>query len=340
MATRKSNAWRTWLALGLALAIAVASVAGGIVAGRWADEAERARPPTRLIAALPPEPPRPMPAPSVSGPDISAAAEIAPPLAVVPPDASVPETPVAATRPSIPTRPPRPAPSPSGPARIALVFDDMGVDRRLSAEVIALPGPLTVSFLPYAEHLTEQVSAAKRAGHEVMLHLPMEPEGRASPGPNALLMALDDDEIRRRLVLNLDRFSGYVGVNNHMGSRFTADAAKMGLVIAVLHERGLFFLDSRTSPRSVGLAVARAAGVPSIARDVFLDHDPRLFPIEGQLRETVAIARKHGQASAIGHPHPGTIAAVRAWLEARDPGLVLVSVSSLLPSAATAMRLN
>ena len=104
---------------------------------------------------------------------------------------------------------------------VAIVIDDVGIDRPRSKRAWELPGPLTMSFLPYAKDLREQARAARARGHELMLHLPMEPTGRADPGPNALLVSLSDAELKQRTLAALDSFDGYVGVNNHMGSRFT-----------------------------------------------------------------------------------------------------------------------
>src|SRR5690606_34427058 len=121
-------------------------------------------------------------------------------------------------------------------------------------------------------------------GHELMLHLPMEPEGAVTdPGPNALLLDLPPEELRRRLVVSLNRFDGYVGLNNHMGSRFTADRPAMELVLGEVKARGLLFLDSRTTDRSVGDRVADEMGVPRARRDVFLDNDRDPAAIRRQL---------------------------------------------------------
>ena len=147
---------------------------------------------------------------------------------------------------------------------VAVVIDDVGLDRPRSKRAWELPGPLTMSFLPYAKDLREQARAARAKGHELMLHLPMEPTGRADPGPNALLVSLSDAELRQRTTAALDSFDGYVGVNNHMGSRFTAFRPGMETVLRQFKGRGLMFLDSRTTAQSVGDQLAQEIGVPSI----------------------------------------------------------------------------
>src|SRR3546814_10885137 len=125
----------------------------------------------------------------------------------------------------------RAVPPPAGAKSpfVAILIDDAGLDRKDTARAIALPGPITLSFMTYANELAAQSQAARAAGHELMLHMPMEPLDlpRNDPGPNALLMKLDSAEIQRRLDWDLARFDGYVGVNNHMGSRFTRDQDRM-----------------------------------------------------------------------------------------------------------------
>lgn len=231
--------------------------------------------------------------------------------------------------------PPAPAPPvPPGSARhakprIALVIDDMGLDRVGSARATRLPKAVTLSWLPYAPHLAAQVRAA--TGHEALLHLPMEPIGHDNPGPEALLTSLSSEEIQRRVQKALDSFADYDGVNNHMGSKFTADADKMALVAEALRIRGLYFLDSRTSARSVGLQIAEKYQVPSVGRDVFLDDTVEASAIRAQLEQTERIARRKGYAIAIGHPHTATLEALETWIpEAEAKGFELVPLRTLV----------
>src|SRR5262249_40596056 len=153
--------------------------------------------------------------------------------------------------------------------------------------------------------------------------MPMEPLGHDDPGPGALLTNLSSDEVRARFDKALDSFSGFDGVNNHMGSKFTADEAGMQIVIGELQKRHLFFLDSRTSARSVGDAVAREHGVPTTRRDVFLDDTMTAEAVNAQLAQLERVARHKGVAVAIGHPHDVTLTALEAWLPAAQKrGLV------------------
>ena len=151
----------------------------------------------------------------------------------------------------------------------------MGVHIPNGLRVVDLPGPLTLALMTYARDLGALSAAALEAGHELLLHVPMEPTDRDwDTGPNALMLGLDSDELARRLAWNFSRFEGYVGVNNHMGSRFTEDKAAMAPLMAELAARGLFFLDSLTTIHSAVPQASRDAGVSYIGRDVFLDNDP------------------------------------------------------------------
>jgi len=221
---------------------------------------------------------------------------------------------------------------------IAIVIDDLGLNRRQTAAVMALPGPLTLAFIPYAEDLANQTGAAQAQGHEIFLHLPMEPIDPAkNPGPNALLTSLTPDELAMRLAENLDRFSGYVGVNNHMGSRLTQDAGAMAIVMAELKRRNLLFLDSLTIGNSVANLTAQRLGVPSARRDIFLDNDPEVAAILAQLSALEAVASRRGFAIAIGHPYSATVAALTQWMPgALARGYRIVPASEIIdPSKLT-----
>ena len=218
-----------------------------------------------------------------------------------------------------------------GTPMIALLIDDMGEVRDWSDRIVALPAPLTLSYFPHSPNLTEQVEGARRAGHEIMLHLPMEPDDETeNPGPNPLLTGLDPDELRHLAVTMLDSLDGYVGVNNHMGSRFTLDEAAMAVVLAEVRDRGLLFLDSRTAPNSVGHGLATALGMPALRRDIFVDNEADSGLIEAQLAAVESHARTHGYAIAIAHPRPDTITALAGWLDGVvGRGFVLVPVSTI-----------
>jgi uncharacterized protein len=139
------------------------------------------------------------------------------------------------------------------------------------------------------------------------------------------------DEILEQLRWGLDRFDGFVGINNYMGTKFTADANSMAPVMAELRARGLAFLDSRTSSASTGVRLAIAYGVPHAACDVFLDDDQTPAAIAKELTRAEQMARQHGSAIAIGHPHDATITALKSWLpQIEEKGLALVPVSAVV----------
>ena len=225
------------------------------------------------------------------------------------------------------------APEAGGKPIIAIVIDDMGSNREVSAKVIELPPPITVSFFPWVQRLERQVEVARAAGHEIMAHVPMEPQARAQdPGPNYLGMTQSAQEIRARLRWNLDKFDfGIVGINNHMGSRFTSSGPGMGVVMAELLKRQMLFLDSRTTRDSVGGQMAAEFGLPYAVNDLFLDNEVSAEGVTRRLAELEARARRKGSAIAIGHPHLETVEALRAWIpRAEKSGFLLVPLSAVV----------
>jgi polysaccharide deacetylase 2 family uncharacterized protein YibQ len=218
-------------------------------------------------------------------------------------------------------------------SRIALVIDDVGVNIPNGWQVVELPGPLTLALMTYARDLDILSAAALDAGHELLLHVPMEPTDKEwDTGPNALTLDLTPEELQRRMNWAFDRFEGYVGVNNHMGSRFTEDLVAMDRVMAELSARGLFFLDSLTTMHSVGPESSRAAGVSYLARDVFLDNEPNPEAIWRQIGELEGVAQARGFAIGIAHPKGATIQVLQEWLPTlAKRGITLVPVSALLP---------
>ena len=217
-------------------------------------------------------------------------------------------------------------------AKIVIVMDDLGLDKRQARQTIALPAPLTLSYMAYADDLNRQTAQARAAGHELMLHIPMEPRSSTiDPGPNVLLSGLPRDELLKSINWNLDQTDSVVGINNHMGSRFTSDLEGMQTVTEVLNERGLLFLDSVTSGSSVAHTAAEDAGIPFAVRNVFLDHEDDLASIKRQLKVTELVANRTGVAIAIGHPRAKTLEALKEWLPTlSDRGFQLVPISAVV----------
>jgi uncharacterized protein len=218
-----------------------------------------------------------------------------------------------------------------GAPRIAIIIDDVGIDVPNSKRAIGLPPAVTLSFLPNTPRLAELTSLARAAGHEMLLHMPMEPIGNEKPGEGALLTNLPPEENRARLLKALDSFSGYDGVNNHMGSKFTASREGMAVVADVLAEKRFFFFDSLTTPKSAAGEVMRERRVPTAARDVFLDNNTSSAAVKARLAEAEKIAQSKGQAVAIGHPHPTLVQALEKWIpEAEKKGFKIVPVRDLV----------
>jgi uncharacterized protein len=346
--------------VGIAIGLA-AGLAGGLALA-WLDGRHGpSRPPTQVAAIVPPKPAQPAPAPlpettppatpptyveqTEPGPDESAdddsGAMTQGPVSATPepaaPESFAPQ-PQAAT--PIPATPP-PAQAwlqnamayadPGGQPMIAIVLDDVGAAPADAPGAVALPAAITLSIMTYAPNAAHLADEARKAGHEIMVHVPMEPISRdADPGKNALLTSLSSSEIQHRLDWDLAQFQGYVGINNHMGSRFTQNAAGMQIVLEALKARGLLFLDSRTIAGSVGDRMAGQLGVTHVKRDVFLDDVIDEADIRTELARVEAVARKQGFAIAIGHPHPDTVAALRQWIpEAKARGFVLVPITAI-----------
>lgn len=215
---------------------------------------------------------------------------------------------------------------------IAIVVDDLGMNRRRTAQTTALAPPLTLAFLPYAGDLERQTAAAREAGHELLVHVPMEPlDGAFDPGPKALMTGMDGGEVSRRLDWNLARFEGFVGLNNHMGSKFTAHRDGMETVINELRKRGLLYLDSRTTGATMGLELARELGVPHAVRNVFLDNVVSVEAVRSRLADLEDVARRQGFAVGICHPHQATLEALAEWIGTLDQrGFRLVPLSAVV----------
>ena len=203
-----------------------------------------------------------------------------------------------------------------GRPAITIVIDDLGVIRSGTSRTLALPGPLTLSWFPFAHRLAEQVSEGVARGHETTLHMPMQagPHTEASVGPDPLRVDLPAAVNLARLRAALAAVPGIVGLNNHMGTVATRDAALMELVAQEAKAQGMLFLDSVVIPHSEGVRRCDAAGVPTAARDVFIDNTARPDDIAGQLAAIEAQALRTGHCIAIGHPRPHTLDALEAWL--------------------------
>lgn len=246
------------------------------------------------------------------------------PIESQPPQRPAPEAPSEAAA----KRQERPAPR----ARIAVVIDDVGYNLEELETFLHFAAPLTLSVLPNLPHTEESARRIAAAGKEMLLHLPMEAVNGNDPGPGAILTSQEDEQIRRLLEDSFAQVPQAVGMNNHMGSRATADRRVMNVVMETLQSNGRYFLDSRTTTETVGQETARAHSVPYLERDVFLDNEPRDKAIRKALEDGIDVARRKGSAILIGHVRNPQIVEVigRLVRELERSGVELVFLSDLL----------
>lgn len=195
-------------------------------------------------------------------------------------------------------------------AYISVIIDDLGQNLPRDRRVLALPGPVTAAIMPDTPHATEVAREAHRAGKIVILHMPMDP----ATGPFAWHPHLPIDELEKRLNAALNVVPYTAGINNHMGSRMTAQPAAMAWLMADLQRRQKIFVDSRTSAQTVAAAEAQKIGLASVSRDVFLDDERTEEAILTQLQTAISLARRQGSAVMIGHPYPQTLAVLEREL--------------------------
>lgn len=300
MAKKKRGAGFSWLLLLL-----------GFIAGTGAA--------MLLFTYMGPEPSRP----PVKPPEVIIPAVPQPLPTVEPPPVAEPPAPPETLRPSV-----RP--------RLAIIIDDMGPDIKKLAELLEVRGQLTIAIMPNMRDSGRISSLAAARGLDVIVHMPMEPRElmEHNPGGGALLVAMSPEEIRLKVEEGMKTVPDAIGINNHMGSRFTEDEQRMREVLKVVKKKDMLFVDSRTTSNSVAGRVARDLGVPSADRNVFLDNTRDVEYIKAQLREAARLAKRGGRAIAIGHPYPETIKALREAVPglAAD-GVDVVGISEIVTPA-------
>ena len=216
--------------------------------------------------------------------------------------------------------------------QIAIIIDDLGSNLELSERAIRLDPSVTLAFLPYPETVPLLAQRAISVGHEVLIHMPMEPlDSSIDPGPGALLLNMTFRELLKQLRWAFQQIPEAVGLNNHMGSKFTRDENAVSTLMGELKARDMLFLDSRTTPDTLGLIIARKRHVRSTSRDVFLDNDRSKEAIKAQLALLETISHENGKSVAIGHPYPETLSVLEEWLAtAETRGYLPVSISGLV----------
>ncbi|MBL0226174.1 MAG: divergent polysaccharide deacetylase family protein [Geobacteraceae bacterium] len=223
---------------------------------------------------------------------------------------------------------------PSGRAgRLAIIIDDMGSSMQEARSLAGIGVPLTFSVIPGLRSYREVAAFAAANGIETMIHIPMQskgwPERRLEN--NGLLVSMEDAAISERIEEFMRSMPRAAGINNHMGSEFTEHEDKMRAVLTVLKGRGLYFVDSVTTPESVGMRLARELDLRSGRRSVFLDNEQDGTYIRGQLNQAVRLAKKTGGVIAICHPHPATIRTLESALpDLARQGITLVPASQLV----------
>lgn len=217
--------------------------------------------------------------------------------------------------------------------RLGIIIDDVGY-RRVGVEgFVQIGRPLNFSILPHAPWAQQEAKAALEAGYLIMLHQPMEPlDTSIEVGDDAITTGMEDGDIISILEGNLSLLPGVEGVNNHMGSRVTADEGIMRRVLRVIKEKGLFFVDSRTSPASLAFEVGKDMGVPTVCNSSFIDNENGVEQIKGMIRSLGRRALRRGSAIGIGHDRPATFEALSQMIEELETaGIELVYIRELLP---------
>ena len=217
--------------------------------------------------------------------------------------------------------------------RLALIIDDGGYNTDRFKKMLGMGKPMTFAILPNTPHAREAALLAHQDGSEVMLHLPMEPkeEELYSLEKDTVLTGMSPAKIQKILRDDLEQIPFVRGVNNHMGSKATEDPRVMQALMAALKKERLYFIDSHTSPQSLGPEAARKAGVAFWQNDRFLDREKNLEKIKKAIRLTMRKAKNEGKAVTIGHPHPLTARAIREMIpEMEKEGIRLVFASEVV----------
>ncbi|WP_420916853.1 divergent polysaccharide deacetylase family protein [Paenibacillus thiaminolyticus] len=232
----------------------------------------------------------------------------------------------------------------AGPEKTAvIVIDDFGNNSRGTQEVMDLPFKVTAAVMPFLKHTKSDAERAHAAGHEVIVHMPMEALGgkKAWLGPGAITTDLSEDEIRKRVHAAIDNVPHAVGMNNHMGSKVTVEPRVMRVILEVCKERGLYFLDSHTNFRSIVSKVAKEVNIPSLENHIFLDDIHKSSAIKKQFMLMRQHLKNHNVCIAIGHVGSAghiTAAIVKEqMLQMSQEQITFKKVSEVLPPSIPAI---
>ena len=218
--------------------------------------------------------------------------------------------------------------------RVSIVIDDLGEDYRVFKDLIAMDVPFTYSVLPFRTHSVRIANEASKNNGEVILHLPLEPWNSSNHAINhgTLLTSMDEEQLRIQIEKNLEALPHLSGVSNHMGSKFTEDREKMEIILQAVREKELYFLDSRTTDKTVGYTLAQSMHIRTAQRKLFIDNTRDQQAVEKQLKKIPRLAEKNGgSVVAIGHPYPSTIAALKSYVpRLKEQGVTVVPLSQLV----------
>jgi len=215
--------------------------------------------------------------------------------------------------------------------KISIVIDDLGDNSIIAKKLLSLPGKLTAAILPNTPYAKLISNFAGRQGHDIIMHLPMEAFTRPDLlGPGALFANMDKSTFSSTFDQGVASIPNIIGFNNHMGSLLTEDKEKMGWLMDQAKNNNLFFLDSKTSEDSIAEYIALKEGVPTLSRDVFLDHNKQNDALLRQFNLSKSIAKRKGQVVIICHPYPETLAFLQSHIESLNGEFELVGLSELL----------
>lgn len=228
------------------------------------------------------------------------------------------------------TDPPLPRVANSRP-RVAIIIDDIGNTRAVAEEMIDIDLPLSFSIIPHTPHAIHLASLINSRSKDLLIHIPMEAnEVKRSFGPEMLLLSMTKETLINTIGHDLDTPFRAIGVNNHMGSKFSQNSDAMRVFLKEIKARNLFFIDSLTAANSTGYSIAQDLGIRTAKRDIFLDNDQNQTQILAQIGRLIKLAQRNGSAIGIGHPHPATLAALQAAKGRLSQEVTVVPVHELI----------
>ncbi|MFW6149286.1 MAG: divergent polysaccharide deacetylase family protein [Atribacterota bacterium] len=216
--------------------------------------------------------------------------------------------------------------------KIAIIIDDLGYQIEIAERIMNLKFPVTISILPFLSNSQSIAKMAKEKNMSILLHLPMEPHNsNINPGKGAIYSSMKEEEIKTKMSAIFQDLPGIDGMNNHMGSKLTEDREIMKIILGEIQNRNMFFIDSMTSPNSVGFELSKQMGIKTAHRSVFLDNDQDMDYIRQQIKKLKELALKNGKAIAIGHPYCNTIdVLIEEGLQLQAEGIKIVKLEELL----------